>query len=44
MNKNILTVAALLLLGTSLHLNAQDITVTGTVKDVYGNPLPGVIV
>ncbi len=43
-NKHILT-AALLLLGGSFLANAQtDIAVTGTVKDVYGNPLPGVIV
>lgn len=44
MNKNIFTAAALLLLGASIQMNAQDVTVTGTVKDVYGNPLPGVIV
>ena len=44
MNKNIFTTAALLLLGAYLQVNAQDITVSGTVKDVYGNPLPGVIV
>ena len=44
MNKNIFSAAALLLLGASLQVNAQDISVAGTVKDVYGNPLPGVIV
>ncbi len=44
MNKNIFAAAVLLLFGTTLQVNAQDITVTGTVKDVYGNPLPGVIV
>lgn len=44
MNKNIFTAAALLLIGTSFQVKAQDITVAGTVKDVYGNPLPGVIV
>ena len=45
MNKHIITAAALLLLGGSFLANAQtEIAVTGTVKDVYGNPLPGVIV
>lgn len=44
LNKNIFTAAALILLGTSIQVKAQDITVAGTVKDVYGNPLPGVIV
>ena len=44
MNKNIFAAAVLLLFGTTLQVKAQDITVTGTVKDVYGNPLPGVIV
>jgi TonB-linked outer membrane protein, SusC/RagA family/TonB-dependent outer membrane receptor, SusC/RagA subfamily, signature region len=44
-NKNIITVAALLLAGSSFQMFAQtDITVSGTVKDIYGNPLPGVIV
>ena len=44
LNKNIFAAAALILLGTSIQVKAQDITVAGTVKDVYGNPLPGVIV
>ena len=39
LNKNIFTAAALILLGTSIQVKAQDITVAGTVKDVYGNPL-----
>ena len=44
-NKHIITAAALLLMGTSFVANAQsEIAVSGTVKDVYGNPLPGVIV
>ncbi len=34
-----------MLLGSSFVANAQsDIAISGTVKDVYGNPLPGVIV
>ena len=45
MNKNIFAAAALLLLGASIQqVKAQDITVAGTVRDIYGNPLPGVIV
>jgi protocatechuate 3,4-dioxygenase beta subunit len=45
MNKHITIAAALLLLGSAFVANAQtDIAVTGTVKDIYGNPLPGVIV
>ena len=45
MNKNIFAAAALLLLGTSIQqVKAQDISVAGTVRDIYGNPLPGVIV
>ena len=45
MNKHIISAAALLLLGSAFVANAQnDIAVSGTVKDVYGNPLPGVIV
>lgn len=44
-NKNIIAAAALLLFGSAFQANAQtDIAVSGTVKDVYGNPLPGVIV
>lgn len=36
---------ALLLTGTAFQANAQtEIAVSGQVKDVYGNPLPGVIV
>ena len=45
MNKNIFAAAALLLLGASIQqVKAQDISVAGTVRDIYGNPLPGVIV
>lgn len=45
MNKHIISAAALLLLGSAFVANAQsDIAVSGTVKDIYGNPLPGVIV
>lgn len=44
MNKNIFAAAALLLLGASMQVKAQDISVAGTVRDIYGNPLPGVIV
>lgn len=44
-NKNIFAAVALLLFGTAFQVNAQTgITVSGTVKDIYGNPLPGVIV
>ena len=44
-NKNIITAAALVLFGTAFTANAQtDIVVKGTVKDIYGNPLPGVVV
>ena len=42
MNKNIFAAAALLLLGASIQqVKAQDISVAGTVRDIYGNPLPG---
>ena len=45
MNKNIFAAAALLLLGAPIQqVKAQDISVAGTVRDIYGNPLPGVIV
>lgn len=45
MNKNIITAAALVLFGSAFQANAQtDIVVKGTVKDIYGNPLPGVVV
>ena len=44
-NKNIITAAALVLFGSAFQANAQtDIVVKGTVKDIYGNPLPGVVV
>ena len=44
-NKNIFAAAALLLLGSAFQANAQtDIAVSGTVKDIYGKPLSGVIV
>jgi len=44
-NKNIITAAALILFGSAFQANAQtDIMVSGTVKDIYGNPLPGVVV
>jgi len=44
-NKNIIAAVALLLMGTAFQANAQtEIAVSGQVKDVYGNPLPGVIV
>lgn len=32
LNKNIFTAAALILLGTSIQVKAQDITVAGTVR------------
>lgn len=44
-NKNTILTAALLLTGFAFQANAQTtLTASGTVKDVYGNPLPGVIV
>ena len=44
-NKNIITAVALLLAGAAFQANAQtEIPVSGTVKDIYGKPLPGVIV
>ena len=44
MKKHIIIAAALMLLGSAFASAQSDFAVSGTVKDVYGNPLPGVIV
>lgn len=44
MKKHIIIAAALMLLGSAFASAQNDLTVSGTVKDVYGNPIPGVIV
>jgi len=43
-NKYIIATLAMLFLGSGLMVRAQsEIAMTGTVKDVYGNPIPGVV-
>ena len=45
-NKKIISIVLLLLMGFTFQMKAQKISseVTGTVKDVYGQPLQGVII
>ena len=44
MNKYIIAILAMLFLGPAVMVRAQsEIAMTGTVKDVYGNPIPGVV-
>ena len=45
-NKKIISIVLLLLMGFTFQMKAQKIAsdVTGTVKDVYGQPLQGVII
>jgi TonB-linked SusC/RagA family outer membrane protein len=43
-NKNIIAAVLILMLGSAFIANAQtEIAMTGSVKDEYGNPIPGVV-